>query len=184
MINGFQLLLLLLTAGVLVFLAAAVRLPWVEPWARLDLLPVLMVYAAVKTDLLMIGLTALVGGVAHDALSAAPLGVSVPALLAVGLALHRWRELLLQQLSYAQIVLGAFAGVAAPVLTLVLVYFLGEQPLAGWNLLLSLPLGAAVAALGAPVVFKVLDGLLGLFAYEPATPDGFRADRQIKRGRL
>lgn len=184
MINGLQLLLLLLAAGVLVFLSAAVRLPWLEPWARLDLLPALMVYAAVKTDLWMVGVTALVGGVAHDALSATPLGASVPPLLAVGLALHQWRELLLQQLSYAQVMLGAFAGVAVPVLTLALAFFLGEQPLAGWNLVLSLPLGAVISALGAPVVFKVLDLLLGLFAYESATPDGFRADRQIKRGRL
>ena len=65
MINGLQLLLLLLAAGGLVFLSAAVRLPWLEPWARLDLLPALMVYAAVKTDLWMVGVTALVGGVAN-----------------------------------------------------------------------------------------------------------------------
>ncbi|NWG52455.1 MAG: hypothetical protein HXY28_01935, partial [Hydrogenophilaceae bacterium] len=79
-----------------VFWAAA--FPGTSHWlkAQIDLLPALMVYAGLSTGPYMITLLAVCGGLLFDSLSANPFGVSTFPLLAVGLAIHARRELILR----------------------------------------------------------------------------------------
>jgi hypothetical protein len=88
--------------------------------AQIDLLPPLMVYAGLRTDLTTVSLTAVLGGLWFDSLSAAPLGVSVLPLFLAGASIYATRDLILREQPFAHVVLGFAASLAVPVLTLVL----------------------------------------------------------------
>ena len=88
--------------------------------AQVDLLPVLMVYAALNASLTAVTSLAILGGLWFDALSANPLGVSILPLFAVGFVVFLQRDLILRELSFAQIVLGTVASAVVPVLTVLL----------------------------------------------------------------
>jgi cell shape-determining protein MreD len=182
--NKLALFCLLLTAFLGVFGESVLSFPrnWVG--AQVNILPPLMVYAAMQTNVATVGLVAVLGGLWTDSLSANPLGVSVLPLFWVGLALHRWRELLLRELAYAQFVLGLLASALTPVMTVVLLLSLGEHPLLGWGSLWQL---TAVALLGGcltPFCFRWLEWLPRVFSYRPVLIPSFRPDRELKRGRF
>ncbi|HTA30380.1 MAG TPA: hypothetical protein VK731_07835, partial [Candidatus Cybelea sp.] len=61
--------------------------------AQIDLLPALMVYAALTLGFTTIVLLAVCGGLWFDSLSLNPLGASVLPLLVIGLLIYRSREL-------------------------------------------------------------------------------------------
>jgi hypothetical protein len=77
-------ILILLVTLLTVFAQAA--LPGFRPWfgAQVDLLPALMIYTALTSNIGMVAGIAVVGGLALDSLSANPLGVSLLPLFAVG----------------------------------------------------------------------------------------------------
>ena len=77
----------------------------------------MMVYAALNTNLVTVSLLAVLGGLWFDALSANPLGVTILPLFAVGFPICLQRDLILRELPFAQIVLGAAASAVVPVLT-------------------------------------------------------------------
>ena len=77
-------------------------------------------YASLCTGITTVVLLAVCGGLWFDSLSANPLGVTVLPLFAIGLAIYLWRELILRDETFAQLVLGLGASVAAPLLTLLL----------------------------------------------------------------
>lgn len=150
---------------------------------QVDLIPSLVVYAALSGGVLTFSLVALSGALWLDSLSANPLGVSLLPLFLVGLVIHQFRELILRQQPFAQFILGAGATAAVPVLTLVLLMNTQIQPLLGWFSIwqwfaMSL-LGGAVT----PLWFFVFERIGETFSYRPVGESSFRSDRQIKRSR-
>jgi hypothetical protein len=182
--NWLQTMLVLLVAFLAVF--AQAEFNTLREWLRtqISLLPPLMVYAAISTNLTTVSLLAVAGGLWTDALSANRLGVSVLPLFSIGLVLHRWREVLLRELTYAQVALGLLASAAAPLLTLFLLMSTGEHPLIGWGSLWQWLVMSVCGALATPPCFWLLDRLRRWFAYPPEASSAFRPDREIKRGRF
>lgn len=181
--NWLRTILILAAGFAAVFWQAA--FPSLRHWlgAQVDLLPPLMVYAALSSGLMTAGLLAFCGGLWLDALSANPLGVSVLPLLFIGLALGLKRELILREEPFAQLSLGLAASALAPPLTLGLLLTLGHAPLLGWGSLWQWLVMSAGGALATPLVFVVFGWLEGRLAHARAVETSFRPDREIRRGR-
>ncbi len=175
--------LLLLLAFLGVFAQTAFDAPRVWLGSHLSLIPPLMVYAALRLDLLAVTSLAIVAGLALDSLSADPLGVSILPLFLIGWVLLRRRDLLLRELDYAQLVLGAAASALAPVLTLLLVLSKGLHPDLGWKSLWQLVVLAVTGGVLTPAIFRLLDRLETLFTHPTEVVNPYRPDREIKRGR-
>ena len=92
--NFFNSILILAAAFLAVFAEAAFQLPRHLFGAQVDLLPALMIYAALNADLVTVSLLAALGGLWFDSLSANPLGVSILPLLAVGFPIWLRRDLI------------------------------------------------------------------------------------------
>ncbi len=151
--------------------------------AQIDLLPALMVYAALTHGFATIVLLAACGGLWFDSLSLNPLGASVLPLLLIGLLLYHYRDLLMREHVSAQIILGVMAGAVQPLGTLFIMLNAGATPLLGWASLWQWVVMAAAGGAMTPVFFKVFDRLHRALEYQPVTQTSFRPDRQIKRGR-
>ena len=151
--------------------------------AQLDLLPALMVYASLSSNLLTVALLAGAGGMLYDSLSANPLGVSVLPLLLIGFVIHQRRELILRDQAFAQFSLGLGACAFAPLATLLLVLTTGQQPLVGWGSLWQWGVTSLAGAIATPLIFQVFARFNQLFGYRRAAEAPFRPDRQIRRGR-
>jgi rod shape-determining protein MreD len=177
--------ILILTAAFLAVFGEAM-FPVLRHWlgAQVDLLPVLMVYAALNTDLVTVSLLAVLGGLWFDALSANPLGTSILPLYAVGSLICLRRDLILRELSFAQLVLGTVASAVVPVLSILLLLTAGKQPLLGWGSLWQWIVMTAGGAAATPLVFALFDWCNRTLGYQPITEHGFRPDREIRRGRL
>jgi cell shape-determining protein MreD len=152
--------------------------------AQIDLLPALMVYAALCTGLTTVALLAICGGLWFDSLSANPLGISVLPLFVIGMAMYLKRDLILRDETVARLVLGLGASVAAPFLTLVLMFTLGHTPLVGWGTLWQLVVMSLGGAIATPIWFELFGWLERLLMHNRAIESSFRADREIRRGRL
>lgn len=178
-----DLILILFVAFLLIFWEAAFegtrRLLGAQP----SLLPALMVYTALRGSTLAMSLLACLGGLWYDSLSSNPLGVTVLPLLAIGLALHFRRDLILRSQVFAQSVLGCIASLVAPGLTLLLLLTMGEHPLLGWGTLWQFIVMAAAGAIAAPAFFLLFEWLGKTFDYTGPTESSFRSDREIRRGR-
>jgi rod shape-determining protein MreD len=174
----------ILTAAWLgVYLESAVDLPRRWFGAQVDVLPALIVYAALRRSLVTVVLLAFLGGLCFDSLSANNPGVSTLSLLAAGLVLHRFRGLLLRDEWIAQFSLGAGASLLCPLVSLLLLMSLGNTPLLAWSSVWQLLFMAVGGGVCAPLFFRLFPWLNRAFNYQPAPEPGFRADRQIKRGR-
>ena len=176
---------------VLIFLAALLAVFWEAAFpgvrsllgAQVDLLPPLMVYAALSTSLVAIAFLAAWSGLLFDSLSANPLGVSVLPLFIVGVAIHFRRELLLREQLFAQLALGFAASALTPALTVLLLLTAGQEPLLGWGSLwqwIVMSLGGAVVT---PIFFAMFGWFNRIFGYQAVTESSFRPDREIRRGR-
>ncbi len=151
--------------------------------AQVDLLPAIMVYAALNASVTVVALLAVAGGLWFDALSANPLGISILPLFIVGWGIRSQREFILRELSFAQIVLGTVASASVPGLTVLLLLTGGKDPLLGWGSLWQWLVMTAGGALATPVIFALLDRCNRTFGYPPRTESSFRPDREILRGR-
>ena len=181
--NPFRTFLILVAAFLAVFWEAA--FPGTARWlhAQVDLLPPLIVYASLCTELTSVALLAVFGGLLLDSLSANPLGVTILPLFAVGLAVYWRRELILRDQPYAQFVLGLGASAATPLLTVVLLLTAGHPALLGWGSLwqwLVMSLGGAIAT---PLFFLVFGWCERALGHVPVAETSFRADREIRRGK-
>jgi hypothetical protein len=182
-VNYLNTFVILLVAYLAVFLESYLGI--VREWigAQIDFIPALMVYCGLSTGLVTITLTAILGGLWFDTLSANPLGVSILPHFLVGLTMHQTRDLILRDQPYARFVLGLAGGAAAPLLTVLLLWGGGYKPLIGWGSLwqwLVLSLGAGALT---PVCFWFFDRLHLALAYSRPAESTFRPDREIKRGR-
>lgn len=151
--------------------------------AQIDLLPSLMVYAALSTGVTTVALLALVGGLGFDSLSANPLGISVLPLFAIGMTILVVRELILRDQLFAQLTIGLLASAAAPLLTLLLLLTTGRSPLLGWGTLwqwIVMSVGGAIATVFWFEIFGWVDRTL---VHGRVNESSFRADREIRRGR-
>ena len=182
--NALQTILILAVAFLAVFGEAT--FPVLRHWlgAQVDLLPVLMVYAALNTDLATVSLLAVLGGLWFDALSANPLGISILPLYAVGFLICARRDLILRELSLAQLVLGTVASAVVPALSILLLLSGGKQPLIGWGSIWQWIVMVAGGAAATPLVFALFNWCNHALGYQPRTETSFRPDREIRRGRL
>jgi rod shape-determining protein MreD len=151
--------------------------------AQVDLLPAIMVYAALNADITIITLLAVFGGLWFDALSANPLGITILPLFAVGFVVFLQRELILRELSFAQVVLGTVASAVVPVLTILLLLTAGKEPLLGWGSLWQWFVMTAGGALATPIIFALFEWCNHALGYQPRKETSFRLDREIQRGR-
>ena len=151
--------------------------------AQLDLLPALMVYAALSAGITAVAMLAVFGGLAFDALSANPLGISMLPLFAVGLWIHVNRDLILRDQVFAQVVLGLAASAATQVLALVMLLTTGHNPLIGWGTLWQLVVMSLGGALATPVCFEIFGWLNRALIHGRVSETSFRPDREIRRGR-
>lgn len=182
--NFLQTILILAAAFIVVFGEATFPVLRHFLGAQVDLLPVLMVYAALNTEMVTVSLLAVLGGLWFDALSANPLGISILPLFAVGFLICFRRDLILRELSFARLVLGTAASAAVPVLSLLLLLTAGKQPLLGWGSLWQWIVMTAGGAAVTPLVFALFGWCHRAFGYQPRAETSFRPDREIRRGRL
>jgi len=180
---AFNSMLILLTAFLVVFLqSASSTLPRLLG-TQIDLLPALMVYAALTSGPATLATLALCGGLWLDSLSANPLGLSVLPLALIGWLISRRRELLLRQQTFAQLLLGLAASAGAPLFSLLLLLSSGKDPLIGWGTLWQLLVMTALGGVATPLMFQFFGLLTRTFGYTEPDRPGFRADREIRRGR-
>lgn len=182
--NLFQPAIVLSFAFLAVFGECVLHAPRQLLGAQVDLLPALMVYAALRTELITMALLATLGGLWFDSLSANPLGVSILPLFAVGFPIYLRRELILRDLPFAQVTLGAAASAVAPALVLLLLLNTGHQPLVGWGTLWQLLIMALGGALATPIIFAAFAAAGRALGYELRKEAGFRSDREIQHRRI
>ena len=151
--------------------------------AQIDLLPALMIYAALNTNVVVVSLLAVFGGLWFDALSANPLGLSILPLFAAGYPIYLQRDLILRELPFAQLVLGGVGSAVAPLLSVLLLLSGGKQPLLGWGSLWQWFVMTAGGAAATPVLFALFDWCDQALGYQPRTETSFRPDREILRSR-
>lgn len=194
----------ILGTWVLVFLQ--VRVGFVREWVFVqpDLLPAMVVYAALFAGLPTLAATALMAGLGADAWSSGPFGLGAIPLLAVGVFLHQRRELILRESRWAQAAIGAAAAAAVPLMYVACLTALWpliaqaespspqwpelragltEMPVFGAARLWQLGVGAAWGAAFTPLVFVLFRWVDRTCNYQPAPLPGRMGDRVIERGR-
>jgi rod shape-determining protein MreD len=176
--------LIYVTAFLAVFGQAS--LPGLREWfgAQVDLLPALIVYAALHASLVNLGLLAVFGGLFFDSLSANPLGITILPLFVTGLVLFQQRDLILRDLAFAQGLLGAAASAVVPLMTVLLLLSAGKPLLLGWGSLWQWAVMIAGGAVATPVLFAVFNGFNHAFDYKLRSESSFRPDREIRRSRI
>lgn len=181
--NYLNSILVLIVAFLAVFGEAVFSGPRNLLGAQIDLLPALMIYAALNSNVIFMSLLAIFGGLCFDSLSANPLGVSILPLFLVSFPVFLQRDLILRELPFAQLVLGGVASAIAPLVSVLLLLTAGKHPLIGWGSLwqwIVMTVGGAVATPFFFALFNWCDKALG---YQPRIETSFRPDREILRGR-
>jgi cell shape-determining protein MreD len=181
--NSLPTILILAVGFVLVFVESTVGGLRRVLGTQIELLPSLMIYAGLTTGLPTITLLAICGGLWLDSLSANTLGISVLPLFLVGLIIQRYRGLILKDQRFAQMVIGASASAAVPVMTLLLLLNTERQPLVGWISLWQLVVMSIAGGIMTPIWFRLFGWLSNKFIYRSLGETSFRPDREIKRGR-
>jgi hypothetical protein len=181
--NVFNTILVLAAAFLTVFAETALSAPRNLLGAQIDLLPALMVFAALNTNVVTVSLLAVAGGLWFDSLSANPLGITIVPLMVAGFAISLRRDLILRGLPFAQLVLGAAASALVPMLTLLFMLNGGRQPLVGWGTLWQLLVMTAAGAAATPFIFSLFGWCNHALGYKPRLETSFRSDREIQRGR-
>jgi len=151
--------------------------------AQIDLLPPLVVYAALSVGLPTATLVSVLGGLFFDSLSANPLGISIVPLFVAGFLISTQRELILRDQLFAQSILGLSASAFVPAATLLLLLTGGHAPVLSWFTIwqwLVMSVGGAIAT---PALFLLFGWFDRTFNYRSATEMSFRPDREIRRSR-
>lgn len=180
--NALNTIIILAAAFAAVFAEAA--FPLLHRWlgAQVDLLPALMVCAALNTDIVTVSLLAVFGGLWFDALSANPPGITILPLFAAGFVICVKRDLILR-VPFAQFVLGAMVSALVPALTVLLLLTAGQNPLLGWGSLWQWLVMTAGGAVATPLLFELFAWCRRTLGYQPQTETAFRPDREIRRNK-
>jgi rod shape-determining protein MreD len=176
-------ILVLATAFLAVFGEAVLSGPRNLLGAQVDLLPALVIYAALNTNIVVLSLLAVFGGLWFDSLSANPLGLSILPLFVVGFPVFLQRELILRELPFAQLILGGIASAVAPLVSVLLLLTAGKVPLLGWGSLWQWAVMTVGGAVATPFFFALFEWCDKALGYQPRTETSFRPDREILRGR-
>jgi len=151
--------------------------------AQIDLLPALMVYAALSAGLPTVTATAVLGGLFFDSLSANPLGITVVPLFIVGFLISLQGDRSVRAQLFAQTVLGLSASAFVPAVALLLLLTGGHAPVLSWFSVwqwLVMTVGGTVAT---PALFLLFGWFDHMFTFRSATEMSFRPDREIRRNR-
>lgn len=150
---------------------------------QVDLLPGLMVYASLSSGTVTVTLLAVLGGLWFDSLSANRLGVSILPLFLIGFFVQHFRQLILRDQTYAQLVIGFSASGVAPLLTLVILFSCGAEPIIGLGFAWQWFVMTLLGGLMVPLYFRLFDKVYRTLGYERVVESSFRTDREIARGR-
>ena len=180
----FKTILILGFAFLAIFGEAVLDAPRHFLGAQIDLLPGLMIYAALNTEILTVALLAIIGGLWFDSLSANPLGISIVPLFVAGFLVSVRRELILRTAPFAQFALGAAASALVPSLVVLLLLNSGKEPLIGWGSLWQLTVMTVGGGLATPVIFSLGDWCGQALGYKPRMEVSFRSDREIRHGKI
>jgi rod shape-determining protein MreD len=181
--NWFNTIAILAVAYLLVWLQATFNDLRHLIGVQVDLLPSLIVYAALNSGIASLTLICVCAGLWFDSLSANPLGVTLLPMFVIGLFIQRHREFILRDQTYAQMVIGFSASAAAPFLTMIILLNVDARPSLGWFSLWQWLVVSVAGALMTPVWFRFFDWISQTLNYRPLGETSFRADREIKRGR-
>jgi len=176
-------ILILLVAFLAVFCESAFNGLRSLVGAQIDLLPPLMVYAALSAGLPTLTMTAVAGGLFFDSLSANPLGITVVPLFIVGFLINLQRDLILRDQVFAQTVLGLSASAFVPAAVLLMLMTGGHTPALSWVSLWQWFVMTAGGAIATPALFLLFGWFDQTFTYRSATEMSFRPDREIRRSR-
>ena len=182
--NPFQSILILVAAFLAVFGENVLSAPRDWLGAQIDLLPAIMVFAALNAGLLTVAALAIFGGIWLDTFSANPLGISILPLLLVGFPIYLRRDLILRDLPFTQFVLGAAASALVPALTLLMLLSGSTEPLIGWGTLWQWLVLTAGGALATPFIFALMAACRDAFGYKLRTEVSFRSDREIQHRKI
>lgn len=182
--NFFKPILILSFAFLAVFGESVLGAPRHLLGAQVDLLPALMVYAALNADIITVSLLAVLGGLWFDSLSANPPGISILPLMLAGFPVYLRRDLILHSSPFAQLVLGTVASALVPAMTVLLLLNGGQQPLIGWGSLWQWIVMTAGGGLAAPVIFSLGDWCGSTLGYKLRTETSFRSDRETRHGKF
>lgn len=181
--NWVTLLVFLITGYVVVFAQARFtafrELTGVQP----DLLPGMMVYAAMAFPLETVMVCATLFGLMFDSFSANALGTSMVSLGTIGFISSRYRDLLLSEHFTTHWVLGLTASAVAPLVAYGVLRLQDLTPLVSWASAWHWAIMIAGGGALTPLWFKVFNRLDGAFRYKEMPESAFRPDRQIARGR-
>jgi cell shape-determining protein MreD len=182
-VNSFNTIAVLIVAYLLVWLQATFNelRPFIG--AQVDLLPSLIVYTGLSCGVVSLTLISVCAGLWFDSLSANPLGVSLLPLFLIGLFIQRYREFILRDQAYAQMIIGFIASAAAPFMIVLLLLNLDEHPLIGWFSIWQWMVVSVAGALMTPVWFRLFHWIGHTLNYRAWGETSFRTDREIKRGR-
>jgi hypothetical protein len=150
--------------------------------AQIDFLPSLMAYAALSSGLATVVLLAVCGGFWFDSLSANPLGTTVVPLYVAGALIHYHRGLILRDQWVARFAIAFAACAVVPLLSVLFLLTLGEEPLLGYGALWQWLVMAVGGCATTPIWYVFLDRLNRALSYPAQSEPGFRADREIQRG--
>lgn len=181
--KAFNSILVLAAAFLAVFAEAVITGPRHWLGAQIDLLPALVIYAALNTNIVVVSLLAVFGGLWFDSLSANPLGLTILPLFVVGFPIFLQRDLILRELPFAQVVLGGIASAVVPLLAVLLLLTAGQKPLLGWGSLWQWIVMTAGGAVATPVFFTLFEWCDDALGYKPRVEISFRSDREILRDR-
>ena len=178
------LLIVFLVTGYLVIFAQA-RLTAFRDFtgAQLDLLPGMIVFAAMVFQLGTVILCAAVFGLLFDSFSANALGTTFVSLAIIGLFASRYRDLLLSEHFTTHWVLGLIASALAPLISYTLLRLQDVKPMVAWGSAWHWAIMIAGGGAATPLWFKIFTRLDEALRYKELPESTFRQDRQIARGR-
>ena len=181
--NGVTLLVFLITGYVIIF--AQGKFTFFRDFfgAQPDLLPGMIVFAAMAFRLETVMVCVCIFGLLFDSFSMNPLGTSVVTLGAIGFGASRYRELLLSEQFTTHWVLGLVASGVAPLISYAVVRLSDMTPLVSMGSALQWAIMTAGGGIVTPLWFKVFNWLDLALRYKEIPESTFRPDRQIARGR-
>ena len=181
--NGVTLLVFLITGYVIIF--AQGKFTFFRDFfgAQPDLLPGMIVYAAMAFKLETVMVCVCIFGLLFDSFSLNPLGTTVVTLGVIGFAASRYRELLLSEQFTTHWVLGLIASGVAPIISYAVVRLSDLTPLVAAGSALQWAIMTAGGGIVTPLWFKVFNWLDIALRYKEIPESTVRPDRQIARGR-
>jgi rod shape-determining protein MreD len=151
--------------------------------AQPDLLPGMIVFAAMAFHLGTVMLCAAVFGLLFDSFSANVLGTTFVSLAMIGFFCSRYRDLLLSEHFTTHWVLGLMASAIAPVISYTVLRLQDIKPLVAWGSAWHWAIMIAGGGVITPLWFKVFNRLDEALRYKELPESTFRPDREIARGR-